>query len=122
LTKCLCIEKHKRLEPYELKKYVFRPSPSNVLTEAKSQNIKLNASITSPKNQLFTKFNFQNVKTPSSKNTENISFNTTKVNNDIENSANKKELKKDTIKLISKQLISEIHFCRYMFKLLGRIR
>lgn len=34
----------------------------------------------------------------------------------------KNELKKDAIKTISKQLISEIHFCRYFFKLLGRIR
>lgn len=31
-------------------------------------------------------------------------------------------MKKDTIKSISKQLISEIHFCRYLFKLLGRIK
>ena len=31
LSKCLCIEKHKRLEPYELKKYTFKTAPSNIL-------------------------------------------------------------------------------------------
>ena len=112
-----------------MKKYNFRPAPSNVLMETKSnlqnqeRNIKLNTSITSPKNQLFSKFNFPNTKTPSSKNTENMSFNTTvKLNSTIETSNNKTELKRDTVKAISKQLISEIHFCRYLFKLLGRIR
>ena len=52
-----------------------------------------------------------------------MSFNTTvKLNSTIETSNNKTELKRDTVKAISKQLISEIHFCRYLFKLLGRIR
>jgi hypothetical protein len=84
LSKCLCIEKHKRLEPYELKKYTFKQNPCNILMETKlnlqnqEKHIKFNQSITSPKNQLLSKFNFQNTKTPSSKNTENISFNTTK--------------------------------------------
>lgn len=41
--------------------------PNNIIT----QNLKqLNTSLTSPKNQLFSKFNFppNNIKTPSSKN------------------------------------------------------
>lgn len=49
---------------------------SNILNQDK--NIHLNTSLTSPKNQLISKFNFQNTKTPSSKNTENIAFHTTK--------------------------------------------
>lgn len=39
-----------------------------------------------------------------------------------ENGFNKQELKRDCIKMISKQLISEIHFCRYLFKLLSKIK
>jgi hypothetical protein len=39
-----------------------------------------------------------------------------------ENGCNKQELKRDNIKMISKQLISEIHFCRYLFKLLSKIK
>ena len=40
----------------------------------------------------------------------------------IESNENKPELKKEAVKSISKQLISEIHLCRYLFKLLGRIK
>ena len=98
-----------------------------------SQNLKqLNTNITSPKNQLFSKFNFpsNNMKTPTAKNSENISFNTTNnkyinnlsIDNTIKNKPIPTEIKKDSIKSISKQLISEIHFCRYLFKLIGRIK
>jgi hypothetical protein len=86
--------------------------PNNII----SQNIKqLNTSITSPKNQLFSKFNFptNNMKTPSSKNCENTSFNTTNTkfmnNTSLDTTiTNPKpiEIKKDFVKTISKQLIS----------------
>lgn len=93
--------------------------------ESKSNNHanKLNPTFTSPKNQLFSKFNFPSAKTPSSKNTENLSFNATmKLNTTTETTTTKVDMKKDNLKIISKQLISEIHFCRYLFKLLGRIK
>ena len=52
-----------------------------------------------------------------------MSFNATmKLNTTTETATAKVDLKKDTLKMISKQLISEIHFCRYLFKLLGRIK
>ena len=45
------------------------------------------------------------------------------MNNTITKDENgKQELKRDSIKMISKQLISEIHFCRYLFKLLSKIK
>lgn len=57
-----------------------------------------------------------------------MSFNQTmKMNNLMNNTITKdengkQELKRDSIKMISKQLISEIHFCRYLFKLLSKIK
>ncbi len=95
---------------------------TNSNIQNQDRTLRLNASITSPKNQLLSKFNFQNTKSSSSKNTENISFQTTKYTNELESLSTKPEIKKDIIKSISKQLISEIHFCRYLFKLLGRIK
>lgn len=95
---------------------------SNIQNQDKDKALRLNSSMTSPKNQLLSKFNFQNTKSSSSKNTENIAFQTTKYANELESLSTKPEMKKDIIKSISKQLIGEIHFCRYLFKLLGRIK